>query len=499
MGSEQHSIRKILIANRGEIALRVIRTCKKLGIGSVAVYSDADRDALHVREADEAYHIGGSASSDSYLRGDRILEVVKESGADAIHPGYGFLSENAEFARMVSKAGIILIGPSPEAMEVMGDKISSKKAVEEYGVPMVPGVKDAITDVAEARKIAAGIGYPILIKASAGGGGKGMRVVKGDDEFESQMELAVSEAISAFGNGAVFIEKFVSSPRHIEIQVLSDNHGNDLYLFERECSIQRRHQKLVEEAPSAILDDDLRKQMGEAAINVAKACDYSGAGTVEFLMDGDRNFYFLEMNTRLQVEHPVTELITGLDLVEQQIRVAENRPLDIKQEDLTINGHAIELRLCAEDPINDFLPSIGTLERYDKPTQSFVRVDDCVETDYEIPIFYDNMFAKLIVWGQDRAEAIQRMIEAIDSFKIEGIKSTLQFGKFVMKHPSFISGDFTTHFIEEHYSAEKMAALHDHEEKAAAVLAAWIRENANSVVMTETSRDSAWYRQRRNS
>ena len=490
-------ISKVLIANRGEIALRVIRTCKRLGIATVAVYSDADRFALHVREADEAFHIGGAASADSYLKGDTIIKVALESKADAIHPGYGFLSENADFTRKVAANNIQFIGPSPEAMEVMGDKISSKKAVEKYGVPMVPGVKDAITDVPSAKKIAEKIGYPILIKASAGGGGKGMRVVKSADQFESQMDLAVSEAISSFGNGAVFIEKFVSNPRHIEIQVLSDNHNNDLYLFERECSIQRRHQKLVEEAPSAILDDELRKQMGEAAINVSKACNYSGAGTVEFLMDDQKNFYFLEMNTRLQVEHPVTELITGLDLVEQQIRVAENRALDFKQEDLSINGHAIELRLCAEDPANDFLPSIGTLETYDKPNFDFVRVDDCVESNYEIPIYYDNMFAKLIVWGKDRDQAIKHMIKAIDGFKIEGIKSTLAFGKFVMKHPKFITGDFTTHFIEEHYDADQLGALNKEEEQAAALLAMWIRENAHTVVLPDTKRSSKWYTQRR--
>lgn len=497
MSTATTTITKVLIANRGEIALRVIRTCQKLGIKTVAVYSEADREALHVREADEAYLIGAGPSSESYLRGDKILEVAKKSGANAIHPGYGFLSENAGFTRKVNESGIIFIGPSPEAMDLMGDKISSKNAVSEYGVPMVPGVKDAITDVEEARKTAKKIGYPILIKASAGGGGKGMRVVKSDEEFVSQMDLAVSEAVSSFGNGAVFIEKFVGNPRHIEIQILSDNHGNHLYLFERECSIQRRHQKLVEEAPSAILDDELRKEMGEAAVNVARACNYSGAGTVEFLMDDQRNFYFLEMNTRLQVEHPVTELISGLDLVEQQIKVAQNEVLEFKQEDLKIHGHAIELRLCAEDPSNDFLPSIGKLEAYSKPNYDFVRIDDCVEENYEIPIFYDNMFAKLIVWGEDRNKAIKNMIQAINGFKISGIKSTLEFGKFVMKHPKFVSGDFNTHFIESYFDADSLSEMNIQEERTAAVLAAWIRENAHSVVMSEGQRDSAWYRQRR--
>jgi acetyl-CoA carboxylase, biotin carboxylase subunit len=490
-------IRKVLIANRGEIALRVIKTCKKLGIGTVAVYSEADRLALHVREADEAFLIGGAASADSYLRGDRIIEAALKSGADAIHPGYGFLSENANFTREVYKNNLIFIGPSPEAMEMMGDKISSKIAVEKYGVPMVPGLKDEIKDVDAARKTAASIGYPILIKASAGGGGKGMRIVKSDAEFVSQMELAVSEAVSSFGNGAVFIEKFVDNPRHIEIQILSDNHGNHVYLFERECSIQRRHQKLVEEAPSVILDEKLRAEMGAAAIDVARACNYSGAGTVEFLMDDKKNFYFLEMNTRLQVEHPVTELITGLDLVEQQLKVAQNEQLQFKQEDLSINGHAIELRLCAEDPKNDFLPSIGVLDRYAKPNFDFVRVDDCVEENYEIPIYYDNMFAKLIVWGKDRSSAIKNMIKAINGFKIEGIKSTLDFGKFVMQHPRFIDGDFNTHFISLYFDGERMVDMNRNEEKAAAILAVWLRENAHSLVMPDSKRDSTWFRHRK--
>jgi acetyl-CoA carboxylase biotin carboxylase subunit len=490
-------IRKVLIANRGEIALRVIKTCRKLGIKTVAVYSEADRQAIHVREADEAYFIGGAASADSYLRGDKIIEVALKSASDAIHPGYGFLSENAEFTREVSKNNLIFIGPSAHAMDLMGDKISSKNAVGEFGVPMIPGLKDAITDVQAARKTASDIGYPVLIKASAGGGGKGMRVVNSDKEFEEQMELAVSEAISSFGNGAVFIEKFVDNPRHVEIQILSDNFGNHVYLFERECSIQRRHQKLVEEAPSVVLSEELRKEMGLAAINVAKACEYSGAGTVEFLLDDKMNFYFLEMNTRLQVEHPVTELITGLDLVEQQIKVAQNEVLEIQQEDLTINGHAIELRLCAEDPLNGFLPSIGVLEKYEKPTQSFVRIDDCVEENYEIPIYYDNMFAKLIVWGEDRQTAISNMIKAIDGFDIKGIKSTLDFGKFVMKHPNFISGDFNTHFISNYFDNETMLGMNHDEERAASLLAAWLRENAHSVVLPESKRDSTWYRERR--
>ncbi|MFN5664963.1 MAG: acetyl-CoA carboxylase biotin carboxylase subunit, partial [Bacteroidota bacterium] len=425
-------MRKILVANRGEIALRVMRTAKEMGIKTVAVFSEADRNALHVRYADEAVCIGPAASSQSYLKMDTIIEVAQKTGADAIHPGYGFLSENAEFADKVEKTGITFIGPTGDAMRTMGSKIGAKQAVEKFNVPMVPGTKEAIQDVLAAKKIAASIGYPILIKASAGGGGKGMRVVNQESEFEEQIKLAQSEAISAFGDGAVFIEKYVGSPRHIEIQILGDNFGNIVYLFERECSIQRRHQKLVEEAPSSCLTPEIRKQMGEAAVNVAKACNYSGAGTVEFLVDEQLNFYFLEMNTRLQVEHPVTEQIVGLDLVKEQIRVARGEKLGYTQQDLAIHGHAIELRVCAEDPANNFLPDIGKLTTYKVPQGYGVRVDDSFEEGMEIPIHYDPMIAKLITFGKTRQEAITRMIRAIKDYKISGIETTLPFGLFVM-------------------------------------------------------------------
>lgn len=475
-------MKKILVANRGEIALRVMRTARKMGIKTVAVYSEADRNAPHVRFADEAVCLGPAPSNQSYLLGDKILEVCKRLGVDGIHPGYGFLSENAHFANAAEAAGITFIGPSAHSMEVMGSKLGAKEAVKKYGIPMVPGTEGAIADVAEAKKIAAEIGYPILIKASAGGGGKGMRTVENEEELEEQMNRAISEAISAFGDGAVFIEKFVTSPRHIEIQILADNHGNVVYLFERECSIQRRHQKLVEEAPSSCLTPEIRKRMGEDAVKVAKACNYSGAGTVEFLADHNLNYYFLEMNTRLQVEHPVSEWITGLDLVEQQIRVARNEPLSFSQEDLKINGHAIELRICAEDPLNNFLPSVGNLSRYRPPfDMENVRIDDGYTEGMDIPLFYDPMIAKLIAYGATREEASQRLIEAIDNFDIQGVATTLPFGKFVLQHEAFISGKFDTNFVKLHYAPEKLLPT-DEAEMAAALALNLYLENKKELV-----------------
>jgi acetyl-CoA carboxylase biotin carboxylase subunit len=462
-------MKKILIANRGEIALRVMRTIKKMGIKTVAVYSEIDRNAPHVRFADEAIFLGPSPSSASYLLGDKIIEEALKIGVDGIHPGYGFLSENADFSRKVSKNGMTFIGPSPHSIELMGSKLAAKDAVLAFGIPMVPGMEKAITDIPIAKSIAAKVGYPILIKASAGGGGKGMRLVESESEFEDQMERAVSEAISAFGDGSVFIEKFVTSPRHIEIQVLADNHGNCVYLFERECSIQRRHQKVVEEAPSFCLTPAIRKSMGEDAVKVAKACNYSGAGTVEFLVDDKLNYYFLEMNTRLQVEHPVTEFITGLDLVEQQILVGRNEKLSFSQEVLKIKGHAIELRVCAEDPLNNFLPSIGNLEKYEIPVGEGIRVDDGYEEGMEIPIYYDPLLAKLIAYAETRDEAIQKLIEAIDNYTIEGVQTTLPFGKFVLQHPAFINGNFDTNFIKSYYSNEIYEASQSDEMEVAAI------------------------------
>uniref|UniRef100_UPI00404AF85A acetyl-CoA carboxylase biotin carboxylase subunit n=1 Tax=Flavobacterium sp. TaxID=239 RepID=UPI00404AF85A len=462
---------KILVANRGEIAIRVMQTAKKMGIKTVAVYSVADRNAPHVKYADEAVCIGEAPSSQSYLRGDKIIEVCKQLGVDGIHPGYGFLSENADFADLVEKNNITFIGPKSKAMHMMGNKLAAKDAVKDYDIPMVPGVDEAITDVPKAKQIAVEIGFPILIKAAAGGGGKGMRVVNNEAEFESQMDRAISEAINSFGDGSVFIEKYVGSPRHIEIQVMADGHGNIIYLFERECSVQRRHQKVIEEAPSAVLTPEIRKAMGEAAVKVAKACDYLGAGTVEFLLDENKNFYFLEMNTRLQVEHPVTELITGMDLVEMQIRVARGEALTVKQEDLQITGHAMELRVYAEDPLNDFLPSVGNLEVYQLPVGEGIRVDNGFEQGMDVPIYYDPMLAKLITYGKTREEAIELMIKAIANYKVEGISTTLPFGTFVMEHEAFRSGNFDTHFVKKYYDAEVLKAQAEKEAEIAALVA----------------------------
>jgi acetyl-CoA carboxylase biotin carboxylase subunit len=463
-------MQKILIANRGEIALRVMRSAREMGIKTVAVYSDADRNALHVRYADEAVHIGAAPSAQSYLDGEKIIDACLKTGATAIHPGYGFLSENAAFARRVREAGLVLIGPSPEAMEVMGNKLSAKAAALKYNIPMVPGTEEAITDVADAKRRAVEVGFPILIKAAAGGGGKGMRIVEGEADFEEQMQLAVSEAVSAFGDGAVFIERYVSSPRHIEIQVLGDTHGNIVHLFERDCSVQRRHQKVIEEAPSKVLTPQIREQMGKCAVDVARSVNYTGAGTVEFIMDDDLNFYFLEMNTRLQVEHPVTELITGIDLVKEQICIAQGQAISFKQEDLQIRGHAIELRVYAEDPANNFLPDIGTLQTYITPKGAGVRVDDGFEQGMEIPIYYDPMIAKLITYGKNRTEAIERMIRAIDEYQITGIVTTLGFGKFVMQHEAFTSGNFDTHFVKKYFTPDVLNTDDEHEAKIAAII-----------------------------
>ncbi len=464
-------MKKILVANRGEIALRVMKTAQKMGIKTVAVFSTADRNAPHVKFADEAVCIGEAPSNESYLLGDKIIEVAKSLKVEGIHPGYGFLSENAGFAEAVEQNGITWIGPGSKAIRIMGSKLAAKDAVKDYGIPMVPGIDEAITDVEAAKKIASEIGYPILIKASAGGGGKGMRIVEKEKDLEDQMKRAISEAESAFGDGSVFIEKYVGSPRHIEIQVLADTHGKTLHLFERECSIQRRHQKVVEEAPSVVLTEEIRQKMGAAAIKVAEACDYVGAGTVEFLLDEHKNFYFLEMNTRLQVEHPVTELITGIDLVEQQIKVARGEHLAFSQEDLKIKGHAVELRIYAEDPLENFMPSVGTLDRYRTPKGEGIRLDDGFEEGMEVPIYYDPMLAKLITFGKSREEAIQLMIKAIDNYEVKGVMTTLPFGKFVFEHEAFRSGNFDTHFVKNYYSAEKLHSKIEEEARLAALIA----------------------------
>ena len=447
---------KILIANRGEIACRVIKTARKMGIKTVAVYSDADRNALHVKMADEAVHIGPPPANQSYIVIDNIMEAIKSTGAQAVHPGYGFLSENPKFAEALEAAGIAFIGPPKGAIESMGDKITSKKIAQEAGVSTVPGYMGLIEDADEAVKISQEIGYPVMIKASAGGGGKGMRIAWNDEEAREGFQSSKNEAASSFGDDRIFIEKFVTQPRHIEIQVLADSHGNCIYLNERECSIQRRNQKVVEEAPSPFLDPETRAAMGAQSVALAQAVRYSSAGTVEFIVDGERNFYFLEMNTRLQVEHPVTELITGVDLVEQMIRVAHGEHLSLKQEDIGIKGWAIENRLYAEDPYRNFLPSIGRLTRYRPPAESqdsehVVRNDTGVYEGGEISMYYDPMIAKLCTWGTSRQEAISHMRLALDRFEVEGIGHNLPFLSAVMDHPKFISGDMTTAFIAEEY------------------------------------------------
>ncbi len=491
-------MQKILIANRGEIALRIMRSAREMGIKTVAVYSAADRDALHVRYADEAVYIGEAPSSQSYLCGDKIIDACRQTGAQGIHPGYGFLSENAAFARQVRDAGLILIGPSPEAMEVMGNKLSAKAAAMKYNIPMVPGTEEAITDVEEAKQRAIEVGFPILIKAAAGGGGKGMRIVDTAADFEEQMHLAVSEATSAFGDGSVFIERYVLSPKHIEIQVLGDTHGNIVHLFERDCSVQRRHQKVIEEAPSSILTPQIREKMGKCAVDVARSVNYTGAGTVEFIMDEQLNFYFLEMNTRLQVEHPVTELITGIDLVKEQVRIARGEAISFKQEDLEINGHAIELRVYAEDPANNFLPDIGTLQTYITPKGPGIRVDDGFEQGMEIPIYYDPMIAKLIAYGKDRSEAIERLLRAINEYHITGITTTLGFGRFVMQHEAFITGNFDTHFVKKYFTPEVLeTGKADEALIAALVMEQLLSESATAYKGIVSNEQSNWAKNRK--
>jgi acetyl-CoA carboxylase, biotin carboxylase subunit len=492
-------IQKILVANRGEIAIRVMRSAREMKIKTVAVFSDADRNAPHVQYADEAVHIGPAPSNESYLNGERIIQKAKELNVDTIHPGYGFLSENAAFAKAVKEAGMIFIGPDEHAIRVMGSKLAAKAAVSKYDIQMIPGMDQAIRDIGSARKIAAEIGFPILIKASAGGGGKGMRIVESENDFEEQMNRAVSEAESAFADGSVFIEKYIASPRHIEIQILADRHDNVIHLFERECSIQRRHQKVIEEAPSSILNEDLRSRMGRDAVNVAKSCNYTGAGTVEFLVDAQMNYYFLEMNTRLQVEHPVTEFITGIDLVKAQIDIANGKPLKWEQEDLKINGHAIELRVYAEDPENGFLPDIGTLKTYQLPNGPGVRVDDGYMQGMEIPIYYDPMISKLIAYGKNREEAIARMLRAIDEYQVSGVQTTLPFGRFVMQHEAFISGRFNTHFVAQYFNARVAGPMDEDEAKLAATIALKELEESNKTTYAQVpgnGNHSKWQKNR---
>ncbi len=442
-------INKVLVANRGEIAIRIMRTCREMDIATVAVFSEADRTSMHVRYANEAYYIGTAPSKESYLKAEKIIEVALESGADAVHPGYGFLSENAEFARLCKQNNIIFIGPSPEVIETMGDKIEARKTMINAGIPVVPGTTEAISSEEDAIEIISKVGLPVMIKASSGGGGKGMRLVHEASEIITAVRGARSEALSSFGDDAVYIEKYVSSPHHIEFQVLGDHHGNIIHLFERECSIQRRHQKMVEETPSTLMTPELREQMGKHAVEAAQAVNYVGAGTIEFLVDNDLNYYFLEMNTRLQVEHPITERVTGIDLVKQQILVAEGNELKLKQENLKQQGHAIECRVYAEDSDNNFMPSPGRIHSITQPLGLGVRTDGYVYEGYEIPIHYDPMISKLIVWAQNRDEAIKRMKRALYEYKITGVKTSLKFLEKIMDSEDFKSGNYDTTFIEK--------------------------------------------------
>lgn len=465
--------KKILIANRGEIAIRIIRACRLLDIKTVAVFSDADRGALHVRFADEAYHIGASPASQSYLVMEKLVEVARKSGANAIHPGYGFLAENWQFAKLVGESGLTFIGPPPEAIRLLGDKLEARQLAERAGVPTVPGGPVSASKISMANKLADKCGYPILVKAVAGGGGKGMRIVNSPDELEKSLVAAGNEARSAFGDDRVFIEKCVVRPRHIEIQIACDRHGNAVYLGERECSIQRRHQKLIEEAPSSFVDLELRRRMGETALKAVKAAGYVNIGTVEFLVDKDKNFYFLEVNTRLQVEHPVTELVTGIDLVDEQIRIAAGEALSFKQQGVIVTGHSIECRICAEDAVNGFIPSAGKIVSYRQPSGPGVRVDSGIREGSEVTPYYDSLVAKLITYGATRGEAIKRMRQALAEYRIAGIVTNIGFHETVMEMPAFVKGELSTGFIADQFPDGIKNVEPDGElTKAAAVAAA---------------------------
>ena len=490
-------IRKVLIANRGEIAVRIMRSCREMGIRTVAVFSEADRTSRHVMYADEAYLIGPAIAANSYLNIEKIIEVAKEARADAIHPGYGFLSENATFARRCEEEGIIFIGPRPETIEMMGDKIEARKCMEKAGVPIVPGTEEPLQSVEEAIELCNKIGYPVMLKASMGGGGKGMRLIHNEGEVEEAYNMARSESLSSFGDNTVYLEKFVEEPHHIEFQILGDNHGNAIHLFDRECSIQRRHQKIVEESPSPFLTPELREKMGRCAVRAAKAVNYSGAGTIEFLVDKHRHFYFLEMNTRLQVEHPVTEEVVGVDLVKEQIRVANDEVLHLKQEDIRQRGHAIECRICAEDTENNFIPSPGIIKQLMEPNGIGVRIDSYVYEGYEIPIYYDPMIGKLIVWATTRQYAIERMRRVLYEYKITGLKTNLNYLKRIMHNPDFVRGEYNTLFIEKNTKTLLRATGSNEELENVAMITAYIdylmnlEENANTQQM-DTRPISRW-------
>ena len=484
--------KKVLVANRGEIAVRILRACKEMGISTVTVYSDADRTALHTRYADEVYYLGPSPATESYLKIEKIVEIARKSNADAIHPGYGFLAENTEFAKECEKNNIIFIGPNSKAIELLGDKIASKKTMSKAGIPVIPGDKGEVKDGKNAIKISEEIGFPVLIKAAGGGGGKGMRVVRQKSELATAIKQAKSEAKSAFGNPAVFIEKFLESPRHIEFQILADNFGNVIHLGERECSVQRRHQKLIEESPSPIMIDELRKKMGEAAVRAVKASNYTNAGTVEFMVDKDRNFYFLEMNTRLQVEHPVTELVTGIDIVKEQLKIASGEKLVLKQNDIELNGSAIECRISAEDPENNFVPSTGKITELIEPGGPGVRVESGIYEGFEVPIFYDPLIAKLLVWAPTRKEAISRMKRALHEYQIRGIKTSIQFHLLVMENTKFVDGNYNTTFIDKVVGKIEYRKKNHEVAAIAAVIGRTLKEYQTAVIKKKKSEISPW-------
>ena len=500
---DQKLIKKILIANRGEIAIRIMRSCREMGIQTVAVFSDADRTAMHVRYANEAFYIGPSPSSESYLCIDKILEVARITGTDAIHPGYGFLSENASFSRRCREEGFQFIGPSPESIESMGDKISARKKMIQAGVPVVPGTTEKVTSEAEALQIIREIGLPVMIKASAGGGGKGMRLVKRESQIESSLRAARSEARTAFGDDSVYIEKYIDSPHHIEFQVLADRYGNTVHLFERECSVQRRHQKVIEETPSPIMTPEVREKMGACAVAATKAAQYEGAGTIEFIVDDNLNFYFLEMNTRLQVEHPITERVVGVDLVKEQIRIAEGKKLPFIQSELKQSGHAIECRIYAEDTDNNFMPNPGRISHITEPLGLGVRCDGYVYQGYTIPIYYDSLISKLIVWGRTRDEAIERMRRALYEYKITGIKTNIKFLERIVDTPDFRNGKYNTHFIEKHLRFLQSDGHCDQRCEDIALIATYVEyinkyeKIRKTIVSSLENRGSSWKQQSR--
>jgi acetyl-CoA carboxylase, biotin carboxylase subunit len=494
------SIKSILIANRGEIALRIIRACRELGILPIAVFSDADRFSPHVLHSDHAYHIGPSPSAESYLRQDKIIEIARKSGVEAIHPGYGFLSENADFAQRVVDEGFIFIGPSASSIKAMGDKTAARDIMKKAGVPIVPGTVKPLMSIPEAYRISEEIGYPILLKAAGGGGGKGMRVVGKEIELQPAFKSAQNEARSAFGDDRIYIEKYISSPKHIEIQIFGDSHGNYVHLGERECSIQRRHQKIIEEAPSPAIDESIRTAMGNAAIRAARACSYVNAGTIEFLLDENRNFYFLEMNTRVQVEHPVTELITGIDIVKEQISVSSGEMLSFKQDHIRAHGHAVECRIYAEDPLNNFLPSVGKVQRLQSPSGPGIREDRGIQQGNEITVHYDPMISKLLAWGRSRDEALQRMDRALHEYLIQGVVTNIPACIHIIRHPSFKAGLYTTDFMNSEFDPNALHTPADNEHIAVAIAAAITlheQKKKTRVLPIETNSKSRWKFQER--